>query len=71
MRIKSKRRSDRWELRFRLLLQMCNGSLGRWRVNLSSLVKLVLRKYGYPPDKQEVATQTVIQQAELMAGEWV
>ncbi len=40
------------------------------RANLRRLVKRILRKYGYPPDKQEIATQTVIQQAELMAGEW-
>lgn len=40
------------------------------RANLRRLVKRVLRKYGYPPDMQEVATQTVLQQAELMAGEW-
>jgi type I restriction enzyme R subunit len=30
------------------------------------LVKRILRKYGYPPDKQERATQTVLQQAELL-----
>jgi type I restriction enzyme R subunit len=40
------------------------------RANLRRLVKRVLRKYGYPPDMQEIATQTVLQQAELMAGEW-
>jgi type I restriction enzyme R subunit len=34
------------------------------------LVKRVLRKYGYPPDKQERATQTVLEQAELLADEW-
>jgi len=28
------------------------------------------RKHGYPPDKQEQATQTVLEQAELLAGEW-
>ncbi|MCJ7585639.1 MAG: DUF3387 domain-containing protein [Anaerolineales bacterium] len=40
------------------------------RPNLRRLVKRLLRKYGYPPDKQEIATQTVIQQAELMAKDW-
>jgi type I restriction enzyme R subunit len=30
----------------------------------------VLRKYGYPPDKQEKATQTVLEQAALLAAEW-
>lgn len=34
-------------------------------------VKRILRKYGYPPDKQEKATQTVLEQAEVLAGEWV
>jgi type I restriction enzyme R subunit len=30
------------------------------------LVKRILRKHGYPPDKQERATQTVLQQAALL-----
>jgi len=34
-------------------------------------VKKILRKYGYPPDKQEKATQTVIEQAEMIARDWV
>jgi hypothetical protein len=34
------------------------------------LVKRVLRRYGYPPDKQEQATRTVLEQAELFAEEW-
>ena len=33
-------------------------------------VKKILRKYGYPPDKQERATQTVLQQAEMIARDW-
>ena len=33
-------------------------------------VRKILRKYGYPPDKQEKATQTVLEQAELVAKEW-
>jgi type I restriction enzyme, R subunit len=37
------------------------------RANLIRLVKSILRKYGYPPDMQEAAIQTVLQQAELMA----
>jgi type I restriction enzyme R subunit len=41
------------------------------RAKLRVLVKRVLRKYGYPPDKQEKATQTVLEQAEVLAGEWV
>jgi hypothetical protein len=34
------------------------------------MVKRVLRKYGYPPDKQEKATQTVLQQAKLLCPDW-
>jgi len=33
------------------------------------MVKGILRKYGYPPDKQE-ATKTVLEQAELLCTEW-
>lgn len=40
------------------------------RAQLRVLVKRILRKYGYPPDKQERATQTVLEQAELLSGEW-
>jgi type I restriction enzyme R subunit len=36
------------------------------RAKLRVLVKRILRKYGYPPDKQEKATQTVLEQAELL-----
>jgi type I restriction enzyme R subunit len=34
------------------------------------LVKRILRKYGYPPDLQEKATQTVLEQAEAFSEEW-
>jgi type I restriction enzyme R subunit len=34
-------------------------------------IKRILRKYGYPPDKQEKATQTVMEQAETLCEEWV
>jgi type I restriction enzyme, R subunit len=40
------------------------------RAQLRVLVKRILRKYGYPPDKQEKATQTVLEQAELLSGGW-
>lgn len=40
------------------------------RANLRRLVKRVLRKYGYPPDKQEQATKTVIEQAEALSSGW-
>ncbi len=41
------------------------------RAQLRVLVKRILRKYGYPPDKQEKATQTVLEQAEMLCEEWV
>jgi type I restriction enzyme R subunit len=40
------------------------------RAQLRVLVKHILRKHGYPPDKQEKATQTVIEQAEVLSAEW-
>jgi type I restriction enzyme, R subunit len=40
------------------------------RAKMRVLVKRILRKHGYPPDKQEKATQTVIEQAELLSEEW-
>jgi type I restriction enzyme, R subunit len=40
------------------------------RAQLRVLVKRILRKYGYPPDKQEKATQTVLEQAALLCSEW-
>ena len=41
------------------------------RARLRVLVKRVLRKYGYPPDKQEKATRTVLEQAEVLSAGWV
>jgi len=40
------------------------------RAQLRVLVKRILRKYGYPPDKQEKATETVLEQAALLSTEW-
>ena len=40
------------------------------RANLRVIVKRILRKYGYPPDKQEKATQTVLEQAEVLSEAW-
>ncbi|GAB4154452.1 MAG: type I restriction endonuclease subunit R [Candidatus Promineifilaceae bacterium] len=40
------------------------------RAQLRVLVKRILRRYGYPPDKQERATQTVLEQAALLSAEW-
>ena len=38
------------------------------RANLRRLV--TLRRYGYPPDKQEKATRTVLEQAEVLSAGW-
>jgi type I restriction enzyme R subunit len=40
------------------------------RAQLRVLVKRILRKHGYPPDKQEKATQTVLEQAALLSAQW-
>ena len=40
------------------------------RANLRRLVRRILRKHGYPPDKQEKATQTVLEQAEVLSASW-
>ena len=40
------------------------------RAYLRSRVRRILRKHGYPPDKQEKATQTVLEQAEVLSEGW-
>ena len=40
------------------------------RARLRVLVKRILRKYGYPPDLQDAAVQTVLQQAEVLSEAW-
>ena len=40
------------------------------RAKLRVMVRRILRKHGYPPDKQEKATQTVLEQAALIAKDW-
>ena len=41
------------------------------RAQLRVLVKRILRKYGYPPDMEARATDTVIEQAEVLSEGWV
>lgn len=41
------------------------------RARIRLMVKKILRKYGYPPDKQEKAIQTVLEQASLLCADWV
>ena len=43
------------------------------RAHMRRLVKRILRKHGYPPDKQERAVRTVLEQAEALSAaraEW-
>ena len=40
------------------------------RAQLRVLVRRILRKHGYPPDKQEKATLTVLEQAEVLSEGW-
>ena len=37
---------------------------------MANRVRRILRKHGYPPDKQEKATQTVLERAEVLSAEW-
>ena len=41
------------------------------RAHLRVLVRRILRRHGYPPDKQEKATNTVLEQAEVLSEGWV
>ena len=41
------------------------------RARLKVMVKRALRKFGYPPDQQKLATETVLRQAEMLADDWV
>jgi len=40
------------------------------RVRLQTLVKRILRRYGYPTERQERAARTVLEQAENLFGGW-
>jgi len=40
------------------------------KAKIRTMVKRILRKYDYPPDKQEKATATVLEQAEMLCGDW-
>ena len=59
-----------------LVVQVRSKATVDWSVRESSrarmrlAVKKLLRKYHYPPDKQEKATETVLEQAELLGEEW-
>ena len=41
------------------------------RAKLRAIVKILLKKYGYPPDKRAMATDLVLEQAEALSSKWV
>ena len=40
------------------------------RAKLRTVIKRLLKEYGYPPDKQKLATENILKQAEYFADEW-
>lgn len=40
------------------------------RAKMRVIVRRILRKHGYPPDKQEKATLLVLEQAEVLSEQW-
>ena len=60
------KRSENW-YKQRLIFRAVKESA---RAKMRTIVRRLLRKYGYPPDKQEKATQTVLEQAELLCRNW-
>jgi len=40
------------------------------RAKIRVIVKRILKQYGYPPDLQDEAVQTVLQQAEVLCKDW-
>ena len=66
-----------WETIAHELLTSLRGSVSvDWarrepaRARMRVLVKRILRRYGYPPDLQDAAVQTVLQQAEVLSAAW-
>jgi type I restriction enzyme, R subunit len=59
-----------------LISQMRKSVTTDWTVRESArakirvMVRRVLNKFGYPPDLQEAAVKTVVQQAELLCADW-
>jgi type I restriction enzyme R subunit len=40
------------------------------RAQMRVMIKRILRRYGYPPDKQARATELVLEQAEVLCKDW-
>ena len=41
------------------------------RAKLRATVKRLLRRHGYPPDRQEQAVKTILEQTEVVCRDWV
>jgi type I restriction enzyme R subunit len=41
------------------------------RAEMRVMIKRILRRYGYPPDKQAQATELVLEQAEVLCKDWI
>jgi hypothetical protein len=54
----------------RSFAEMLKQIICRYRSRVIEAAQCILRKYGYPPDKQEKATQTALEQAELLSAGW-
>jgi type I restriction enzyme R subunit len=54
-----------------VLAQRLRDALARLNPDLpADALERILRKYGYPPDKQGKATRTVLEQAEVLCRDW-
>ena len=60
-----------------LLHSVCSNATIDWhhsemaRAKIRVAVKRILKKYGYPPDLESEAIQTILQQAEAFSEKWV
>ena len=60
-------REARWS---RLKAQARQPDIGRLVDDAMTAIVCILRRHGYPPDKQEKATRTVLEQAEVLSAGW-
>ena len=64
------------KIAFELTEKLRNSTSVDWqkresiRARLRNLVRITLRRYKYPPDKQEEAIRLVLEQAERLSDAW-
>jgi type I restriction enzyme, R subunit len=64
------------KIAFELTERLRNSTSVDWqkresiRARLRNLVRITLRRYKYPPDKQEEAIRLVLEQAERLSDAW-